>query len=193
MKGISYSFLRAIAALVLGLVLVLFPAQAGVYLVITIGMIFLVPSLVSILTHFSAKKEVRRFFPIVGLGGALFGLWLIIMPDFFADLLTVILGFVLLMAGVGQIASLLSARRWTAIPGGFYLVPSLILIAGLVALFNPMGARSTAFIVIGAAALVYAASELLNWFLFMRKKPLKEPHAKERIAHGEVEDAEIVD
>ena len=40
MKGLSYSFLRAICALVIGLVLVMFPDQAGDYFVITIGVIF---------------------------------------------------------------------------------------------------------------------------------------------------------
>ena len=49
MKGLSYSFLRAICALVIGLVLVMFPDQAGDYFVITIGVIFLVPSLISII------------------------------------------------------------------------------------------------------------------------------------------------
>ena len=43
MKGLSYSFLRAVCALVIGLVLVMFPDQAGDYFVITIGVIFLVP------------------------------------------------------------------------------------------------------------------------------------------------------
>ena len=51
MKGLSYSFLRAICALVIGLVLVMFPDQAGDYFVITIGVIFLVPSLVSIIGY----------------------------------------------------------------------------------------------------------------------------------------------
>ena len=48
MKGLSYSFLRAVCALVIGLVLVMFPNQAGDYFVITIGVIFLVPSLINV-------------------------------------------------------------------------------------------------------------------------------------------------
>ena len=51
MKGLSYSFLRAVCALVIGLVLVMFPNQAGDYFVITIGVIFLVPSLISITSN----------------------------------------------------------------------------------------------------------------------------------------------
>ena len=44
MRAVSYSMLRAVCALVIGLVLVLFPNQAAEYLVITVGVIFLVPS-----------------------------------------------------------------------------------------------------------------------------------------------------
>ena len=64
MKGLSYSFLRAICALVIGLVLVMFPDQAGDYFVITIGVIFLVPSLVSIIGYFAQSTEMRSRFPI---------------------------------------------------------------------------------------------------------------------------------
>ena len=168
MKGLSYSFLRAICALVIGLVLVMFPDQAGDYLVITIGVIFLVPSLISIIGYFAQSTEMRRRFPIVG--------------------------FILVMGGVQQIASLSAARRWMPVPYGFYAVPVLILIAGLVALFNPTGVRSTAFIIIGISSLVYAASELLNWFKFTRRRP-KAPGTKDSSSReiNNIEDAEIVE
>ena len=191
MKGLSYSFLRAICALVIGLVLVMFPDQAGDYFVITIGIIFLVPSLVSIIGYFAQNAEMRHRFPIEGVGSLLFGLWLIIMPGFFADLLTFVLGFILVMGGVQQIASLSAARRWMPVPGGFYVVPVLILLAGLVALFNPTGVRSTAFIIIGISSMVYAASELLNWFKFTRRRH-KSPDASVK-AIDDIEDAQIVE
>ena len=195
MKGLSYSFLLAVCALVVGLVLVLFPDRAGDYFVITIGVVFLVPSLISLIGYFAQDKELRRRFPVEGVGSLLFGLWLIIMPGFFADLLTYVLGFVLLMGGVQQIASLVSARRWVPVPAGFYVVPSLILIAGLVALFNPTGVRSTAFIIIGVSSLVYAASELLNWAMFMRRRPKADMPAGSTSlkTRRDIEDAEIVE
>ena len=117
MKGLSYSFLRAICALVIGLVLVMFPDQAGDYFVITIGVIFLVPSLISIIGYFAQSTEMRSRFPIEGVGSLLFGLWLIIMPGFFADLLTFVLGFILVMGGVQQIASLSAAQTLTHLIG----------------------------------------------------------------------------
>ena len=186
MKGISNSFLRTICALVIGLILVMFPNEAGDYLVITIGVVFLIPSLLSIIGYFAMTAEERQ--------RLLFGLWLIIMPGFFADLLTFVLGFILVLGGVQQIASLSAARRWMPVRVGFYIIPVLILIAGLIALFNPTGVRSTAFIIIGITSIVYAVSELINWFTFTRKRPKAPgtPGASSK-AVDNIEDAEILE
>lgn len=189
MKGISNSFLRTICALVIGLILVMFPNEAGDYLVITIGVVFLIPSLLSIIGYFAMNAEERRRLPIEGIGSLLFGLWLVIMPGFFADLLTFVLGFILVLGGVQQIASLSAARRWMPVRIGFYIIPVLILIAGLIALFNPTGVRSTAFIIIGVTSIIYAVSELVNWFTFTRKRPKMPTATRDK----DIEDAEIIE
>ena len=64
MRGLSYSFLRAVCALVIGLILVMFPNQAGEYLVITVGVVFLIPSLISLIGYFALGKDGSRRFPI---------------------------------------------------------------------------------------------------------------------------------
>ena len=193
MKGISNSFLRTICALIIGLVLVMFPNEAGDYFVITIGVVFLIPALLSIIGYFAMSAEERRRLPIEGIGSLLFGLWLIIMPGFFADLLTFVLGFILVLGGVQQIASLSAARRWMPVRVGFYIIPVLILIAGLVALFNPTGVRSTAFIIIGITSIVYAVSELINWFTFTRNRPKPGTPIASSKAVDNIEDAEIIE
>ena len=88
MKGISNSFLRTICALIIGLVLVMFPNEAGDYFVITIGVVFLIPALLSIIGYFAMSAEERRRLPIEGIGSLLFGLWLIIMPGRLTDVCT---------------------------------------------------------------------------------------------------------
>ena len=194
MKGISYSFLRAVCALVMGLLLVMFPEQAGNYLVITIGVVFMVPSLIGLIAYFTQDAAVRRRFPVEGVGSLLFGLWLVIMPGFFANLLTFVLGFILLMGGIQQIASLMAARRWTVVPWGFYLLPVLILVAGLVALFNPMGVQRTTFLILGISSLLYALIELVSWFKFMRLRPKQgEENVASPSSIGDIEDAEIIE
>jgi len=173
MKTLNFAFWRALAALIIGVLLVMYPNEIGNYFIIIIGIVFLVPSIISLISHFfvNNKEGISRRFPIEAIGSLLFGLWLMITPGFFADLLTYLLGFILIMGGVQQIASLLAARKWSEVPGGFFVMPVLILLAGLFALLNPGGVRSTAFIIIGVAAIVYAMTDLLNWFRFMRHRP----------------------
>lgn len=192
MKTMNYYLIRTLFALAIGLVLVIWPDAAAAYIVITVGVAFLIPGVISLFSYFGHKKSEDAApprFPIEGVGSLLFGLWLIIMPDFFADVLMFLLGFILIMGGVQQIASLAAARRWMPVPGAFYLMPSLILIAGIIALFNPTGVRNTAFIIIGISSLVYSLSELINWFKFMRRRPnIPISHIDE-----EIEDAKIID
>lgn len=173
MKNLNFVFWRALAALIIGVLLVMYPNEIGNYFIIIIGVVFLVPSIISLITHFfvNTKSANNSRLPIESIGSLLFGLWLMITPGFFADLLTYLLGFILIMGGVQQVASLLAARKWSKVSGGFFVVPILILLAGIFALLNPGGVRSTAFIIIGVASIVYALNDLLNWFRFMRHRP----------------------
>ena len=152
MKTMNYSLIRILFALVIGLVLVLWPNTAASYIVITIGVAFLIPGVISLFSFFGRKRsehEPAPRFPIEGIGSLLFG----------------------------------------PVPGIFYLVPSLILIAGVIALFNPTGVRNTAFIIIGISSLVYSLSELINWFKFARRRPKTPvtPHDED------IEDAKIIE
>lgn len=192
MKAVNYSLIRILFALIIGLVLVIWPDAAVNYLLITIGVAFLVPGIISLWSYFARKKNLEEKslrFPIDGVGSVLFGLWLIIMPEFFADVLMFLLGFIIIMGGVQQIAFLLLARRWIIVPNAFFIVPSLILIAGIVALFNPSGTRNTAFMIIGITGLIYSISELINWIKFARHRPPVIIPKKT----DEVEDAKLLD
>ena len=79
----NYSIIRCICALVIGVLLVAWPEAAILYLVITIGVLFLVPGLFSLSGYLIRGKQDGSRFPIAGLGSLLFGLWLMIMPAFF--------------------------------------------------------------------------------------------------------------
>lgn len=186
MKSMNYSLVRIVCALLIGLVLVVWPDAAVQYIVRIIGILFLIPGCIVLIGYFGTKQEpgVPRRFPIEGVGSLLFGLWLVIMPDFFTGILMFLLGFILVLGGVQQIASLAAARRWMPVPIGFYVVPVLILIAGIISLFNPSGV----FMIIGISSIVYALSDLLNWFKFSRRRQ-KMPSKED----SNIEDAEIIE
>lgn len=186
MKRINYSLIRIVCALIVGLVLVMWPNLASDYLIITIGALFMLPGLIGIIGYLTRKKDTAKRFPIESLGSLLFGLWLVAMPDFFSKLLMYLLGVILMLGGIQQIYTIYIARKWTTVPFGFYILPSLILLSGLLIMFNPLEARDTAFLIIGIASVVYAVSELINWFRFTNRKP-------RNTMHGVIEDATIID
>lgn len=171
MRAINNVTLRIIFALVLGVVLIAWPDSAIVYLVITIGILFLVTGLISLVGYLSRDKNLHPSarFPIDGAGSTLFGLVLVIMPSFFVSVLMYLLGILLILAGITQISALVSARKWTEVSFGFYVVPILILLSGLIVLFNPFAVAATAFMVLGIASLVYGISDLVNYMKFKKK------------------------
>ncbi len=189
MKTLNYSFVRTVCALVIGLVLVLWPDAASDYIVITIGILFMIPGLIGLINYFAVKSRhtVVRGFPIQSIGSLLFGLWLLIMPAFFADILMFVLGVLLMAGGIQQLVHLVVARRWIEVPGVFYILPVLIVIAGGVILFNPTAARHTTLIMIGIASMVYALGELIAWFRFLRLRPQK------TAGRGDIQDVEIIE
>ena len=86
MKRINNSVLRSAFAMILGFVLVLWPEAAITYLVIAIGICFIIPGIFSLLNYFTREKvegEPSPMFPIDGAGSILFGAWLVVMPEFF--------------------------------------------------------------------------------------------------------------
>ena len=168
MKKVNNSILRSAFAMILGFVLVLWPEAAVTYLVIAIGICFILPGIFSLLSYFTREKvegEPSPMFPIDGAGSILFGAWLVIMPAFFMY----ILGALLVIAGVQQIIMLVSARKWSIVPFGFYVMPALILLTGIMIIAYPFGAAANTFVIFGVASIFYGVIELLNWYKFRQR------------------------
>ena len=140
------------------------------------------------LWYLTRGKQNGMSFPIAGLGSLLFGLWLMIMPAFFVGILMYVLGAVLVLAGISQIVNLSAARSWTVVPGGFFVVPVLVLIAGVVVLFNPFTAATVPFIILGVSSIVYGLSDLVNIIRFRQKKDIQTPIIEDVTPIEEIKD-----
>ena len=170
MKVMNHSLVRAISSILIGLLLVVWPETAIVYLVIAIGVLFFLPGLFSILTYAAKGRKVGMPFPIVSIGSLLFGLWLMVSPAFFVGILMYVLGVILVFAGISQIINLMNVRTWAQVGVGYFVVPVLILIAGMVVLLNPFAAASIPFIILGVSCMVYGITDMLNRFRFRKKE-----------------------
>ena len=174
MKSINYAIIRSVCALIIGVLLVIWPEEAVKYLVITIGVLFLIPGLYGVFSFFSRSKNTeaddkRKPFPIPALGSALLGFLLMVIPSFFVSVLMYVLGALLVLAGLSQLLSFASARSYAYVPMLVFVIPSLILISGVVVLFNPFQAASIPFMVLGIAAIVYSLTDLTRLMVYRRQ------------------------
>ncbi len=172
MKYVNYTVVRGLIALLLGGALILWPEMAITYLVIAIGILFIVPGVWSLLNYLFNRRDAfspKPSFPIEAAGSILFGAWLVAMPGFFVNIFMYILGALLVIAGIQQIVFLVRARRWSTVRWGFYIVPALILLAGILILAYPFEAAANTFIIFGIAAMVYGVSELVNSYRFRKR------------------------
>lgn len=159
---------RILTATILGLLMVFYPEDAGNYFVMVIGALFMIPSIISLATVVAAKG--RGFtLPVLSVGSLLFGFWMIVSPAFFSTLLIYVLGFLLVIGGVVQLNMYMVSRALVRVSPFYYISSVLILLAGLVALFNPSGMQRTAFLIIGCTSLYYALQELISWLLLKRR------------------------
>lgn len=172
MKMMNYGMMRCVSAIVIGVLLMVWPEAAILYLVIAIGVMFFLPSLFSLVGYFMKGRQAGMYFPVISLGSLLFGLWLMVSPAFFVGILMYVLGAVLVFAGISQIVTLLSARSHSAVALGYFVMPVLILLAGLVVLVNPFAAATIPFFILGVSSTIYGITELINIYKF-RKKEVK--------------------
>lgn len=170
MRMMNYSIMRCVSAIVIGVLLMVWPETAIIYLVIAIGAMFFLPSLFTLIGYFMKGRQLGMYFPIVSLGSLLFGLWLMISPAFFVGILMYVLGVLLVFAGISQIGGLLGVRSHATVPFGYYVMPVFILLAGLVVLVNPFAAASIPFIILGISSTTYGLSELINIYKFRRNE-----------------------
>ena len=81
-----------------------------------------------------------------------------------------------------------TARSWTVVPGGFFVIPVLVLIAGIVVLFNPFTAAAVPFIILGVSSIVYGLSDLINIIRFRQKKEPGMPEIEDITPIEEIKD-----
>lgn len=154
--------LRALIALVVGILMVISPEKALTTVVKVIAAFLLASGLVSLFVGLRDKeKGALPLMSFNALVDVLLGLVLFLFPGFIAKFMIYLIGFVLLAFGVVQIAALLGARRVIGLGLGAFVLPIAVTLVGGFILFNPF-AESVMVMIAGAAMIVYGASEFLS-------------------------------
>ncbi|MGN0188761.1 MAG: HdeD family acid-resistance protein [Candidatus Cryptobacteroides sp.] len=157
--------LRAVAAIALGVVMVVNP-HASLVLVVKIVAAFLIASGVvsavyGIINRLRGAMGLMLTNAIVDI---ILGVILFIFPSEVASIILVILGIFLLVLGIFQIVVLGSTAGVLGTAFGFFVMPILCVLGGTLILFNPFGSQVMLTLVGGIALIVYGISELVaSW------------------------------
>ena len=106
----------------------------------------------------------RPNFPLVGMGALILGLVLALMPNVFIAWLMFILSALLIMGALSQMGTLVAAAKMGRVGIVYWLMPTALLLLGLLTLFRPSSIASAPLLVIGWAMLVYGVVEAVNTF-----------------------------
>ncbi len=167
MNAFQNPLVRIIAAIAIGLLLMLYPHAALPTILLIIGILVGVPSLYTILAYLLSGASKRKGpFPVLSAILLLFGCSLILVPSWYIGVTIYVLGGALVLIGVYQLLYLLTLKKSVKRKAGWvsYLLPVIILLIGIEILVNPFSATERVIVgTFGAATLLYGITDLLYY------------------------------
>lgn len=178
-KVFQSSILRAVVAIVVGALLVIYRRATLHWMIVVVGALFFVSGCVSCLAYSIGKKKALRAaqmideegkvvrpsvpsFPIAGVGSALLGLVLVFMTNSFINSVAYVLAAILILGSISQFVNLGGARRYARIPLFYWLLPAVTLTVGVLVVLKPMEVLASPLLVIGWCMMFYGVVEALN-------------------------------
>lgn len=171
MRFLNTSIFRALCTLVIGALLFLYPVEIGQWVSIVIGILFIIPGLVSVVayyTHYNDRVMENSFpmFLLAGWGSILLGAAILLMHSQISNIAFILLGAILIVLAISTFISVLSCRKYYNLGFGNFAVPILVMIVGLVSIIfsnsfdgetlNP----NLIFQIIGITFAVYGCAEI---------------------------------
>ena len=130
--------LRALVAIAIGVMMVMYPGNALATVVKIIAAFILASGLVSLIV--GLKNRNNGSLPLMSFNAVvdiIIGLVLFMFPLFVAKFIIYLIGFVLLGFGIMQILALVSAKRVMGLSLGAFILPAVVTLVGGFLLFNP--------------------------------------------------------
>ncbi len=169
MKGKLTLVITNIIMLALGAVLIVFfdDDRMAELIAVALGVLFLAPSIYSLIMLLFTNVPVEdamhnpRYNLIPTIGGLSFGLLIVVKASLFVALLKYIFAILLLAGGLYYVFYLLFTRGRVAMPKWYFFLPSLVAIAGVVALVLPIESNPTLFLMTGVSLIALSVTSVV--------------------------------
>ena len=225
MRILQSSVFRALCAIVFGYLLVIYRNQMLHWTTIAFGALFFLSGLVSVIAYYAEKRRAANMaerlsamsemrgkemetpnedsirhslmpgFPIVGIGSMVLGVILAIMPTTFIHGMMYVIAGLLVLGALNMMFNLSMARKFASIGLGFWIMPMLLLVLGVLMIAKPDLFAAMPFRILGWALIVYGVIECINAIKIhnCRKQYEKIQAAQQAASKAEIEDAVIVE
>lgn len=172
-KSKTGGLLRAVVAIVLGVIMVSFPGSSLVVIVKILAAFLIASGLVSLMFGIVNRQNGGLALMITNtLVDIILGILIFMFPAEVASIVMFLLGLLIMFFGIFQIVVLMSANRVLPVGIWTFLLPVLCAAGGAMVMFHPFGLGSVITLVAGIALLVYGVSELMaTWKM---RKAMKE-------------------
>lgn len=156
-----------VSSVLTGVMFIWLNIQIVNWILILLGCFLLLAGIIPIISSIIKKKSL----PLVSSFEAIVGLIVLAFNTKLIALLFILLGALLILAGIQQINSLLNIKRINGVKVPFYhyIVPILCIICGVIAIWNPFAVQTTLLIFIGWCILLHGLWTLISLLLLRFK------------------------
>lgn len=201
MKFLDTSVFRAFCTIAIGVLLFIYPVEIGQWVSIAIGILFIIPGLVSVTAYYfhhndHVMENSLPMFLLAGWGSILLGTAILLMHSQIGNTAFILLGAILVILAVSTFIGVLNARKYYNLGFGNFVVPGLVLVIGLVTIIfsnsleGEVLTSDLIFQIIGITFAVYGFGEIyyairLSVGKYNNKKRIE---AEEIIAQKEIQE-----
>lgn len=159
------NWFTVIIVFVVGILLIVWHSRIDIlsWTVIAMGVVLVLPGLYSLISAMVRRSRrdidysAATSTSVACIGAIALGVWMIVNPPFFVGLLAYIFGAVLILYGIFHIIVVGFWARPLVLPFGFYIIPVLMICAGVVILCTSVRTMNSVVVLVTGIALVASA------------------------------------
>ncbi len=164
------NWLTILIVFVVGVLLIVWHQRVDIlsWIVMAVGLMLIIPALYSLISALVRKKDDGNISHsassstiVASVGALALGIWMVVSPAFFVGLLAYIFGAILILYGIFHIVAIGFWSRPFVLPGWMYIIPVLMIGAGVVILCTSVRTiQSTVVLITGIAFVASAVNSL---------------------------------
>lgn len=158
------SLIFSIILFLLGLLLLLKPEVTLHAISYTIGTILIVWGIIPVISFFTNKEKETylEFNFVIGVFALIFGLIVMLNPNMIGSIIPLLLGIWMIINGITKLSYALSIKDSNSTVST--IIPLLILVCGIILIFNPFGAAVAITKLVGIFLLIYSILDIIECF-----------------------------